>query len=167
MWRAGPTGRLMMRTPGAHDTLRSWPGESRRVKISTSKPSWPRCLATSSTYTFWPPASSPPRRAAGLACSLMKATLILIHPSGTHLPERSISDGEFGSAAEHACSWLLAFRGRSATTDEVGLRARPAGCFFNDGVPRCGEPLETEALLGDRTGVRAHAAGECGIAEER
>src|SRR4051812_39758436 len=49
--------------------------------MSTSQPAAARHFASSPTYTFCPPASTPPGSARGEACSLMKAMRFFMDPS--------------------------------------------------------------------------------------
>ena len=73
---AGPASRCSTSTPSSVRTRSGSSAESRRVWTVTSWPARASARASDSTWTFWPPASTPPTAASGLACSDTMAILI-------------------------------------------------------------------------------------------
>ena len=89
--RAGPASTWTSSTPGRSSTRTGSSAESRRVYTVTW---WPRSASAadnSATWTFCPPASTPPRVASGLACSETIATFIGHSLPARPLPRRSVA----------------------------------------------------------------------------
>src|SRR5512144_907649 len=82
----GPAATWSTTTPGCVTTRRRRAWSSRRVCTVTSTPRPARAADSEATWTFCPPASTPPSTASGLACSDTMATLM-------HLPPRRPSVG--------------------------------------------------------------------------
>jgi hypothetical protein len=69
MWQAGPASTWTTSSPGAAFTLAGRSSASRRVYTVTLCPRRARASESAATWTFCPPASTPPSAASGLACS--------------------------------------------------------------------------------------------------
>src|SRR5918995_5313476 len=65
----GPASAWSTTTRRWKRTDRRSDGSSRRVCTTMSAPNLASPAASAATYTFWPPASTPPMSASGLACS--------------------------------------------------------------------------------------------------
>ena len=116
-------------------TRRGIRGSSRRVCTTTSSPRRPSAAASDATCTFWPPASTPPSTASGLACSDTMAILIDSPPPPGPRPSPT------GSA-----------RARSARAPR---RAPPARAP----PPRPGRPTSRRTASGQHVHARRDDAG--------
>src|ERR671928_22404 len=107
MARAGPAGTWTTSTPGWSCTTSGRPRASRRVNTSTVWPRSARAEASAATWTFCPPASSPPSTAGEPGGDQLLDALGL-HPVDVHGHRPGDPGGEVGAGDAGAAHRFVA-----------------------------------------------------------